>query len=108
MKGDRLKKVYIRVLISSLPNNNKELLNRLIHFLADVAKEEQYNMMGIHNISIIFSPLILYSNSPNDIQKLKSDSFSSSLLIQFLISQRHVVFHVRDFTFTCYYYLLYY
>ncbi|KAL6069146.1 Protein fam13a [Balamuthia mandrillaris] len=51
---------YLRAMLpGSLPADNAALLHTLFHFLAKVAKQEEFNKMGTSNLATVFGPNII-------------------------------------------------
>lgn len=48
-----------RILMSSLPQANRDLLGYLCAFLEEVAEHEQNNRMNVKNVAIVFAPNVL-------------------------------------------------
>uniref|UniRef100_A0A3P8VDI5 Rho GTPase-activating protein 42 n=1 Tax=Cynoglossus semilaevis TaxID=244447 RepID=A0A3P8VDI5_CYNSE len=51
----------VHALIHKLPDRNKEMLELLIKHLVTVSKQNQYNLMTVSNLGVIFGPTLMRS-----------------------------------------------
>jgi len=78
-------------ILDMIPNTRKRAVGELIHFLAKVAENSQYNKMTIQNLATIFAPLLLRQQEKSSADAI-SDVSTISNALQNLIENRFIYF----------------
>lgn len=82
---DNAKRVrYVRHLIKSLPEGNRETLKYLIAFLSRVEKHSDVNKMAIHNLATVFAPNLLKPMEGNMLQVVQDTPLVNGIVSTFI------------------------
>lgn len=58
-----LQLTYLSSLVNTLPHSHLDLLRYLVGFLQKVVEHEEQNKMTMQNLSIVFGPILMQTNS---------------------------------------------
>lgn len=82
---DSAKRVrYVRHLIKSLPEGNRETLKYLMAFLRRVEKYSDVNKMAIHNLATVFAPNLLKPQEGNMLQVVQDTPLVNGIVVTFI------------------------
>eukprot|EP01101_Sappina_pedata_P001100 TRINITY_DN11208_c0_g1_i1.p1 TRINITY_DN11208_c0_g1~~TRINITY_DN11208_c0_g1_i1.p1 ORF type:complete len:679 (+),score=167.11 TRINITY_DN11208_c0_g1_i1:23-2059(+) len=87
----------MRDVIATLPAHNKELLEKLMKFLHQVQKHQDKNKMGPSNLSLVFTPNIIYPGRDGQGQVVSSmdEIVLNNSVIEFMIANYPDVFEEK-------------
>lgn len=66
---------------SQVPSVNRATIEYVIRFIAEVAKHEKVNRMGVRNLAIIFAPSMLRDPSGDPMSMMRNTQYESGFLI---------------------------
>lgn len=94
LEDKELQLEYIRALVATLPQHNRDLLKFLVGFLNKVVANEEVNKMSAYNVAIVFGPLCLVSKDATDPAAALAHANLITVVVKALIEQQEAIFAV--------------
>ena len=94
LEDKELQLEYIRALVATLPQHNRDLLKFLVGFLNKVVANEEANKMSAYNVAIVFGPLCLVSKDATDPAAALAHANLITVVVKALIEQQEAIFAV--------------
>jgi len=89
----------LRSLVVALPKKNKEIMDKFIGLLHDIAQKSQDNRMTASNLAVIVGPNIMKSSNAEDYEKMLMDSKPIGQITEDIIANYKLLFSVRTISF---------
>uniref|UniRef100_A0A3Q1FQ55 Rho GTPase-activating protein 42 n=1 Tax=Acanthochromis polyacanthus TaxID=80966 RepID=A0A3Q1FQ55_9TELE len=81
----------VHALVHKLPERNKEMLELLIKHLVTVSAQNQYNLMTVSNLGVIFGPTLMRSQEET-VAAMMNIKFQN-IVVEILIENFNKIFH---------------
>uniref|UniRef100_A0A3P8SYP7 Rho GTPase-activating protein 42 n=1 Tax=Amphiprion percula TaxID=161767 RepID=A0A3P8SYP7_AMPPE len=81
----------VHALVHKLPERNKEMLELLIRHLVTVSAQNQYNLMTVSNLGVIFGPTLMRSQEET-VAAMMNIKFQN-IVVEILIENFNKIFH---------------
>jgi len=92
INDDKIRFGKIKDIIGMLPDMNKHFVKYILDFVAEVASHSAINKMDLHNLSLIFGPILLRDETQISSEEMIMESGTVIGVTELLIQRRDQLF----------------